>query len=416
MKDWRIHVMTQDFFKQFPDLWDAFEIQIQKQYDQLMKKHFLTEPSVEKRELSNLYHSVAAKYWYAGSKKASDWLCQLKKMAFENEFSIIVNLLIFNDSLDVLLTEHKLFFLRKIGSYDRIFHPLMIKRKQEIIKKLADVEKSINQTWDYDLPLQMNEETVEYRLKFRSYNKKESGMEGLNGYTYDFHGRKYQDVKSLWIKTLEELSKDTFIGLDIYGNQVLQHFTSIPTFDSGDREWDSEKVEYLFFDGTDINMVILRGGYRIAKLIFYTRLLNADERLKPLFIKLGWPVEQIDWNKEIMNHEQRLQMVYQKAAECMIKEIEEKMPENGSFQKIFVTECYDKSDLRGMLCAETSYQGENIRKIFVGAFREGDDRLVKNYLFTGTKQEILAWLTQPESVKEMIKCYRNLEKTVKSWR
>lgn len=407
--------MTQEFFKQFPDLWAAFEVQIQKQYDQLMKKHFFTEPSLEKRELSNLYHNTAEKYWYDGSEKASDWLCQLKKRAFENEFSIIANLLLSYESLDVLLTEHKLFFLRKIGSYDRIFHPLMIKRKQEIIKKLADIEKSINQTWDYDLPLQINEETVEYRLKFRSYCKKESGMEGLNGYTYDFHGRKYQDVESLWTKTLEELSEDTFIGLDIYGNQVLQHFTSIPTFDSGDREWDSKKEEYLFFDGTDINMVILRGGYRIGKLIFYTRLLNADERLKPLFIKLGWPVDQIDWNKEIMNYEQRLQMVYQKAAECMSKEIEEKMPENGSFQKIFVTECYDKSDLRGMLCAETSYQGENIRKIFVGAFREGDDRLVRNYLFTGTKQEILVWLTKPESVKEMIECYRNLEKTVKSW-
>lgn len=68
-----------------------------------------------------------------------------------------------------------------------------------------------------------------------------------------------------------------------------------PTFDSGDREWDSAEIEYLMFDGKDIHLIIMRGGYRIAYLIFYEKLLTADARMKPIFKKLSWPVDNITW-------------------------------------------------------------------------------------------------------------------------
>jgi len=40
---------------------------------------------------------------------------------------------------------------------------------------------------------------------------------------------------------------------------------------------------------------VLRGGYRIAKLVFYEKLRSADIRLKGLFEELGWPTEKITW-------------------------------------------------------------------------------------------------------------------------
>jgi len=76
---------------------------------------------------------------------------------------------------------------------------------------------------------------------------------------------------------------------------VLRGYTEIPTFDSGDREWDSAEIEFLMFDGRNIHLIVLRGGYSIAYLTFYEKLLTADARMKPIFEKLGWPMDGITW-------------------------------------------------------------------------------------------------------------------------
>ena len=70
----------------------------------------------------------------------------------------------------------------------------------------------------------------------------------------------------------------------------------IPTFDSSDREWDSKELEFLFSDGKNIHLVVMRGGYRIARLTFYVNLLSADRRLKPVFEKLGWSTDGVSWD------------------------------------------------------------------------------------------------------------------------
>ena len=133
------------------------------------------------------------------------------------------------------------------------------------------------------------------RLEFRSTERKDSFARGLDGYQYCFNGRTYQDVESLWQEPVEDLCKNVQITRDIYGERVLKTYTQIPTFDSSDREWDSKELEFLFFDGKHIHLVVMRGGYRIARLTFYKQLLSADARMKPVFEKLGWPMDGIAW-------------------------------------------------------------------------------------------------------------------------
>lgn len=116
-----------------------------------------------------------------------------------------------------------------------------------------------------------------------------------------------------------------------------------------------------------------------------------------------------------LTYEEKLQRLYKAVAEHLSKEIRAKMPETGSFRKIFVTANYDKSGLRGMVSAEPSYQGDDMRVICVGAFRNGEDRIVSNYLFTGTKEAVLAWLESLAGVQEIIEAYAQLEKKVKTW-
>ena len=132
-------------------------------------------------------------------------------------------------------------------------------------------------------------------LEFQSTYSKMNFGTGMDGYSYSFNGRTYQDVASLRVAPLEEIFENVYLTADAYGEKVLRTYKEIPTFDSGDRQWDSTELEYLFYDGKHIHLVVMRGGYRIAKLTFYEKLLAADTRMKPIFEKLGWPTDSISW-------------------------------------------------------------------------------------------------------------------------
>jgi len=134
-----------------------------------------------------------------------------------------------------------------------------------------------------------------FRLEFGKEYEKSGRQGGMDGYTYRFNGRTYRDVESLWKEPAEGIAKNVQIVTDIYGEKVLKTYTQVPTFDSGDRQWDSKRLEFLFFDGREIHLVLLKGGYQIASLVFYETLLAADSRMKPVFEKLGWTLPEIDW-------------------------------------------------------------------------------------------------------------------------
>lgn len=134
-----------------------------------------------------------------------------------------------------------------------------------------------------------------FLLEFQKESERSGWNSSMDGYTYCFNGRIYRDVESLWNEPAEDIAKNVQIVTDVYGEKVLKTYTQIPTFDSGDREWDSKRLVFLFFDGRGIHLVLLKGGYRIASLTFYETLLAADIRMKPVFEKLGWNLPEISW-------------------------------------------------------------------------------------------------------------------------
>lgn len=136
-----------------------------------------------------------------------------------------------------------------------------------------------------------------YLLTFRTACTKINLCGGMDGYFYSFNGRSYRDVDSLWREQIEELTQNVSIGVDIYGEKVLRIHYSIPTYDFCDREWDGVQQLYLMFDGKDIHLINMNGGYRIAQISFYETLLSADIRMKPVFEKLGWPMPPIVWTE-----------------------------------------------------------------------------------------------------------------------
>ena len=134
-----------------------------------------------------------------------------------------------------------------------------------------------------------------FRLEFQKEYEASAWSSSMDGYTYRFNDRTYRDVESLWNEPAEDIAKNVQIVTDAYGEKVLKTYTQVPTFDSGDREWDSKRLEFLFFDGRNIHLVLLKGGYRIASLTFYETLQAADIRMKPVFEKLGWKMPEIGW-------------------------------------------------------------------------------------------------------------------------
>lgn len=308
--------MTTDFFKEFPSLWDGFVLLLKQHYMKWIMTEYLPGKKPVGNAVSGLYYSLGRSYWHFAQGQGTSWTKRFEERFFEYKYYPMKKLFTDYRELDALVEQSiaqlgipaercllpALSFLRKERE-DRFFRktlkPHLDKRRQEILCSLEALEQELSQPVYYTLNVPVEGKNQKLRLGFASRCKKSKmGMESMDGYTYQFNGRTYRDNTSLWEKTVEELSGNVFLGKDCYGEGVLECYTPIPTFDSGDREWDSRLLEYLFFDGKDIRMVVLHGGYRIASLTFYGHLLCADARLKPIFEKLGWPLSLIRWEDE----------------------------------------------------------------------------------------------------------------------
>ena len=288
--------MTSAFFDQFPALWDSFESLLEGEYVKRLSIMPLKKIDLSSGKLSALYRDLGWKYWRFGGG-GTRWTVQFEDIFFESRYYSVKNLLYGYGNLDALVAQ-SLETLQVTNSeeiYRVAVKPHFDARRKELIRKLADLEKELHEPKPYIMNQSLDGSSQGYRLEFWERFKKSKLGSGMDGYTYSFNGRSYHDVNSLWKEQVEELSEDIDIGNDQYGEKVLRTYTQIPTFDSGDREWDSKEMEYLFFDGKDVQLVVMRGGYRIASLTFYTKLLAADTRMKPIFEKLGWPTNSIEW-------------------------------------------------------------------------------------------------------------------------
>lgn len=289
--------MTKKFFDEFPASWDAFEKQLKSEIAKALSAMITEKADSGKTKLSSVYWKVGCNYWWSSTGAGYRWKTQLEEMFFEYRYYDTIKQLDQFSDLDALVTQ------RMEGSntmdaqklYRQVVKPLLDERKQALMAAFAEMAKELEKPLPYMLKIPVDGQETTLALGFQKRYKKKKNWVGMDGYTYSFNGRTYKDIQELRKPIIEDLSKDVGIAKDAFGEKVLRRYTEIPTFDSGDREWDSEEIEYLMFDGKDIHLIIMRGGYRIAHLIFFEKLLTADVRMKPIFEKLGWPMNNIEW-------------------------------------------------------------------------------------------------------------------------
>lgn len=119
--------------------------------------------------------------------------------------------------------------------------------------------------------------------------------------TLDFEGAKFfyetessEDAFSGRIETnIDEfvfqydIDKSASVYKDSKGKNVLRLFCSVPTFDEGDREWDSYRKLFIVPDKNGLKGLLVFGGYNIAKIYTYSNIKYADEKTRNLLRKAG---------------------------------------------------------------------------------------------------------------------------------
>lgn len=66
------------------------------------------------------------------------------------------------------------------------------------------------------------------------------------------------------------------------GKKALVIHVSVPTFDFGDREWDSYRKLFLIPEVGGMTGFMICGGYEVAKIIAYEDVRCADKKTKSL--------------------------------------------------------------------------------------------------------------------------------------
>lgn len=70
------------------------------------------------------------------------------------------------------------------------------------------------------------------------------------------------------------------------GEKALVICVSVPTFDSGDREWDSYRKLFLIPKGNEIEGYMVCGGYYVAQVVGYKGIYCADKEIKKLLNRI----------------------------------------------------------------------------------------------------------------------------------
>lgn len=289
--------MDKEFFDRFPVLWDAFERQLKNEIVKALAAKDSAEADSGKTKLSSVYWKVGCSYWCSSIGAGSGWKKQLEETFFEYRCYDTIKQLDQYSDMDVMAAQ-RMEILNTVDVqelYRQAVKPLLDERKQTLMAAFAEMAKELDAPSPYEFKLPVDGQETPLTLGFRNRYRKRNIWGGIDGYTYSFNGRTYKDIKPFDGQSIERLSGNVSIAKDTYGAMVLRRYTEIPTFDSSDREWDSGETEYLIFDGKDIHLIVMRGGYHIAQMIFYEKLLTADARMKPTFEKLGWPMDDIAW-------------------------------------------------------------------------------------------------------------------------
>ncbi len=124
-----------------------------------------------------------------------------------------------------------------------------------------------------------------YEICAEDWNK------GIVDCVYSIHGRKFQDLSCMEGKILQKFQDRYQDGYEVRehtdGTKFIFSCGIIPTFDSGDREWDSVGEIAIYADTEGIDLIHCNHGYKIPRIKVYIGLTRSTPAFTELLKYLG---------------------------------------------------------------------------------------------------------------------------------
>lgn len=217
--------MTSVFFDEFPTLWDAFVKQLEGPIVKALEAKISEGVDSGKTKLSSIYWDIGVAYWCYSTGMGSRWKTQLEEVFFERRYYDTKEQLTRYSDLDVLVAQRmeNLNMLDAQKLYRLAVMPLLVERKKKLMAEFVKMEKELDNPLPYTLNLSVNGQEANMLLGFQNRHIKSNGG-GMDGYTYSYNGRTYQDVQPFTTEPIEKLSENVSIARDVfwrYGSQKV---------------------------------------------------------------------------------------------------------------------------------------------------------------------------------------------------
>ena len=108
-----------------------------------------------------------------------------------------------------------------------------------------------------------------------------------------------------------------------------------------------------------------------------------------------------------------MRMLVSKVLELMAEAVNTNVPEKGIFPRQSIGLILPDREYHGLLSVAPGRTSEE-RAVSAGVHPADGDRLVSNYLFFGTTEELRAWFADPARVDELIDTYLHLRESARS--
>lgn len=115
----------------------------------------------------------------------------------------------------------------------------------------------------------------------------------------------------------------------------------------------------------------------------------------------------------MLSKEEKMQILIPKGSDLLMQRMEREVPENGKFQKISVSfDIPDTQNKAQFLIEADAKDYKDQRILSIGVHHQNSDRVISNYMFKGTKQEIIDYLKDNSNFPEFTQTVNELSDSV----
>lgn len=116
---------------------------------------------------------------------------------------------------------------------------------------------------------------------------------------------------------------------------------------------------------------------------------------------------------DMLSKEEKMDILVPKCSDLLTKRVEREVPENGKFRRIFVAFEIPETQNETLFSIEPDAKDfKDIRRMSIAVHRKNSDRIISNYMFKGTKEEVLNYLKDEKNYAEFKQTVNSLSNSV----